>query len=368
MNTNLQTELVITQPSVTTQGLIFDPTTIRTMQSMAEAMASARIAIPKHLAGSPGDCLAIVMQAAQWRMNPFAVAQKTHVVNGVLGYEAQLVNAVVSSSALLATRIGYAWEGDWRGVNGKTDKSDERACTVSATLIGESTPRPLRVSMAQVGDVRNSPLWVSDPRQQLAYLATKRWARLHAPDVLLGVYTVDELHEPPERAMGQAHVVADSPADSRTADVKARLRQRTAAPIAPPQDPGPDLAEVLRRIAEAESPQGLQSVAELAAKLTDEDAKAEARTAFAARRDALITPDSPLAWPQSDPETGELRDIRGCPWIEAAHSANRTCNETGEWRRKRGVDPEVAERLERDATADTAEDATEPQDHTEKAL
>jgi hypothetical protein len=37
------------------------------------------------------------MQAAQWGMNPFAVAQKTHVVNGTLGYEAQLVNAVVSS-------------------------------------------------------------------------------------------------------------------------------------------------------------------------------------------------------------------------------------------------------------------------------
>jgi hypothetical protein len=43
------------------------------------------------------------MQAAQWGMNPFAVAQKTHVVNGTLGYEAQLVNAVVSSSNLLAT-------------------------------------------------------------------------------------------------------------------------------------------------------------------------------------------------------------------------------------------------------------------------
>ena len=48
--------------------------------------------------------------------------------------------------------------------------------------------------MAQAG-VRNSPLWEQDPRQQLAYLCTKRWARLHAPDVLLGVYTPDELQE-----------------------------------------------------------------------------------------------------------------------------------------------------------------------------
>lgn len=43
--------------------------------------------------------------------------------------------------------------------------------------------------------MRNSPLWATDPRQQLAYLAVKRWSRLYAPDVILGVYTPDELDE-----------------------------------------------------------------------------------------------------------------------------------------------------------------------------
>jgi len=36
-------------------------------------------------------------------------------------------------------------------------------------------------------------LWASDPKQQLAYLAVKRWARLYAPAVILGVYSSDEL-------------------------------------------------------------------------------------------------------------------------------------------------------------------------------
>ena len=365
MTTDLQTEVVTALPSVTTQGLIFDPTTIRAMQSMAEAMAGARIAIPKHLVGSPGDCLAIVMQAAQWQMNPFAVAQKTHVVNGSLGYEAQLVNAVVSSSPLLASRISYAWEGAWAGISGKTDRSEDRACTVSATLRGESAPRVLRVSMAQVGDVRNSPLWGADPRQQLAYLATKRWARLHAPDALLGVYSVDELHDAEERHMGAADVVEPpAPSGSRASAIKARLRQRTSAPAAQPQDePATDLAEVLRLIDEAQDAHGLQSAAALAATLTDPGAKTEARAAFAARRDALNAAESvtretpadaatpPPAWPQPDPETGELRDARGCPWIEGAHSVGRTCTDDGVWRRRRGADPEVIERLERAALA-----------------
>ena len=187
---------ITSQPGATvgTAAAIFSPEGMNQLVRFAELMSQGKATVPKHLEGKPADCLAVTMQAAQWGMNPFAVAQKTHVVNGTLGYEAQFVNAVVSSSSLLATRLNYRWSGDWSNVNGKTDKSPNLTVTVSAVLKGEAEPRELTISMAQAG-VRNSPLWEQDPRQQLAYLCTKRWARLHAPDVLLGVYTPDELQE-----------------------------------------------------------------------------------------------------------------------------------------------------------------------------
>lgn len=187
---------ITSQPGATvgTAAAIFSPEGMNQLVRFAELMSQSKATVPKHLEGKTADCLAVTMQAAQWGMNPFAVAQKTHVVNGTLGYEAQLVNAVVSSSSLLATRLNYRWSGDWSNVNGKTDKSPNLTVTVSAVLKGEAEPRELTISMAQAG-VRNSPLWEQDPRQQLAYLCTKRWARLHAPDVLLGVYTPDELQE-----------------------------------------------------------------------------------------------------------------------------------------------------------------------------
>ncbi len=187
---------ITSQPGATvgTAAAIFSPEGMDRLVRFATLMADSKATVPAHLAGKPADCLAVTMQAAQWGMNPFAVAQKTHVVNGTLGYEAQLVNAVVSSSNLLATRLNYKWDGDWSKVSGKTDKSPSLTVTVWATLKGESEPRTLTISMSQAG-VRNSPLWEQDPRQQLAYLCVKRWARLHAPDVLLGVYTPDELQE-----------------------------------------------------------------------------------------------------------------------------------------------------------------------------
>lgn len=187
---------ITSQPGATvgTAAAIFSPEGMDRLVRFATLMADSKATVPVHLAGKPADCLAVTMQAAQWGMNPFAVAQKTHVVNGTLGYEAQLVNAVVSSSNLLSTRLNYRWDGDWSKVNGKSDKSPSLTVTVSAVLKGETEPRELTISMAQAG-VRNSPLWEQDPRQQLAYLCVKRWARLHAPDVLLGVYTPDELQE-----------------------------------------------------------------------------------------------------------------------------------------------------------------------------
>lgn len=199
-----------------TKAAIFSPTGLQKLQAFADVMAKGKATVPAHLAGSPADCMAVALQAAQWGMNPYAVAQKTHLINGVLGYEAQLVNAVITSMAPTKDRLHYDWFGPWENVIGKfVEKTsqkgnkyiapnwkmeDEKGCGVRvwATLKGEDEPRVLELLLSQA-QVRNSTLWGSDPKQQLAYLGVKRWARLYCPDVILGVYTPDEF-EPQQRA------------------------------------------------------------------------------------------------------------------------------------------------------------------------
>ena len=194
MNTLTQTAPAL-QMNAQTSALVLDPTAMQNMVAFADFMCKAVITVPKHLQGNSGDCLAITMQAMQWGMNPFAVAQKTHLVNGNLGYEAQLVNAVIINRAPIIGRPNYQWFGDWSKVNGNDCKDSNIGVEVSVTLKGENQPRTLQVSFAQVGTTRNSPNWVNDPKQQIAYLAIKKLARLHFPDVILGVYTEDELQD-----------------------------------------------------------------------------------------------------------------------------------------------------------------------------
>ena len=135
------------------------------------------------------------MQAMQWGMNPYAVAQKTHLVNGNLGYEAQLVNAVIISRAPIVGRPEYEWYGDWSKVDGKSCKDPSIGVRISIQIKGQEKKTVHDVSFAQVGNVRNSPNWVNDPKQQIAYLAMKKMSRLYFPDVILGVYTDDELQD-----------------------------------------------------------------------------------------------------------------------------------------------------------------------------
>ncbi|OEZ50299.1 RecT family protein [Janthinobacterium sp. MP5059B] len=225
-------------------SLILDSASMDSMMRLADIMAKGRATIPEHLRGSPADCAAVIMQAIQWRMNPFAVAQKTHLVNGVLGYEAQLVNAVIQSSGVTVDRFNYEWYGPWEKIIGKSkvctapakgtkgaadykkeyqfrvpdyDLKDEDGLGVRiwATLRGETEPRVLELLLVQAS-VRNSPLWATDPKQQLAYLAVKRWTRLYSPDVILGVYTPDELDEGSREARDITPAAAAT--DDRTID------------------------------------------------------------------------------------------------------------------------------------------------------
>lgn len=173
---------------------LFDTQNMQTLMNFADVMAKGQVSTPNHLRGKPADCLAITMQAAQWGMNPFAVAQKTHLVNGTLGYESQLINAVISSSRAIVGRFHYEQVGDWsKWQLNKKDSEIGLGVRVGAVLNGETEITWGETVWFSTVAIRNSPLWKTQPYQQICYLAMKHWARLYTPDVILGVYDKDEL-------------------------------------------------------------------------------------------------------------------------------------------------------------------------------
>lgn len=164
-------------------GTSIAPQNLGEVVRFAEVMCKADIALPKHLRGNAGACMAVAMQALEWQMSPFAVASKSYAVNGAIAYEAQLIAAVVNTRTGIKGRLKYLFEGEGALMT----------CTVTGTLDGEDCV----YTSPTIGSIttKNSPLWKSDPQQQLGYFSARSWARRHCPEVLLGVYDRDEAEQ-----------------------------------------------------------------------------------------------------------------------------------------------------------------------------
>jgi hypothetical protein len=195
------------------------------IMEFAKLMSISGVAVPKHLRDNPGACLAIVIQASEWIMSPYAVANKSYSVNDRMGYEAQLVAAVILRRAPIKSRFSYTYtgEGDKRVCTVKVTTTDDEVVTHSSPPFGLITPK-------------NSPLWKSDPDQQQGYHTARAMCRRHFPDVLLGVYTMDELQDAPmEPRTATGRVVTDNP--------MARIENPYREPEPQPEpycEPGPE--------------------------------------------------------------------------------------------------------------------------------
>jgi hypothetical protein len=118
----------------------------------------------------------------------------------VLGYEAQLVNAVISSSNAIVGRFHYEYEGDWskcatsreeikkpakggvrRKKGARLDQCESGVGSARSFADEITWGEPVFLSSIIT---RNSPLW-KNPKQQIAYLAVKYWARLYCPESFL---------------------------------------------------------------------------------------------------------------------------------------------------------------------------------------
>ncbi|MBL8506559.1 MAG: recombinase RecT, partial [Methylobacillus glycogenes] len=162
---------VLNHGKVSAFALITNEENMARVTKFADTMASSKVTVPKHLQGNPGDCAAIIIQAAQWGMNPYAVAQKTHLVNGVLGYEAQLVNAVLQSMGIIEGEFVY----DYKGTSGSIE------CRVGASPRGRNDVLWSEWLNERDVTTKNSPLWKTNPKQQMGYLQVKNWARKYYP-------------------------------------------------------------------------------------------------------------------------------------------------------------------------------------------
>lgn len=211
--------------AMSTTDLLSDPAKMQALVSFADMMSKSGNMVPDHFKGKPSDCMAILMQAARWGMDPFAVAQGTHIVSGTLGYEAKLVNAVISSSTAIEGRFHYRYNTDEKWVVGTGKKVGPDAWVqVGAILKCETEIQWGERLYPDDVTTKNSPLWQTNPKMQSGYLAVKYWARMYCPHVMLGIHTSDEILDNPQYS-SEKDITPDKPESAL------RRPDQEAAPI-----------------------------------------------------------------------------------------------------------------------------------------
>jgi hypothetical protein len=157
---------------------VFNINVFRACERIARVMSTTSL-VPKHLNNKLEDCFVIAQQSYRWKVDPFAVAQCTSLVQGKLCYEGKLVASIVEKLAGVTLNYEYEGEGENRAVKviGKR-KSDEK-------------PVDIKIKVRDVKTTNEK--WKTMPDQMLAYRGSREWARRYTPGVLLGIYTDDEL-------------------------------------------------------------------------------------------------------------------------------------------------------------------------------
>ncbi len=168
--------------AVQNQTPMFALSTMQEALEFSTQMAKAKL-LPVHLQNSPSDCLRVVMQATRWEMDPFSVAEKTSVISGKLMYEGQLVTAVVNSRGKMSKRLSYSFKGE----------GDARCLTVSGTIEGETEARTIELPFSLAKRINKNGQMNTNPDQQACYIGARLWARRHMPELMMGVYTPDEI-------------------------------------------------------------------------------------------------------------------------------------------------------------------------------
>lgn len=196
---------------------LFDTARFEHCYRIATAMAKASL-IPDHLTIGRdkkelpmdmiiGNCFMIVNQAIRWGMDPFALPAETYVVGSKLGFQGKLVAAVINARAGLHHPLSAIY------TSGRGDD-------LAAVVFGSREPIPkdawpllklyakdesgeaytdlmalgvlcIRISVGQAKTANQ--MWTKDPQQKLFYSGATKWARRHAPEIILGVLTDDDL-------------------------------------------------------------------------------------------------------------------------------------------------------------------------------
>lgn len=152
----------------------------------AVIMAKSDI-IPTHYRNKPENVFIAMQSAYRMNLDPMMMMQNTYVVSGKLGMNSSFAISLANNSGLFLSGIRYRIEGTGDNLRVTAYTNLKKTNDEISFTIG------MKEAMAE-GWTKN-PKYRSLPELMLRYRAATLLLRTHAPEVLNGMHTVEELQD-----------------------------------------------------------------------------------------------------------------------------------------------------------------------------
>lgn len=145
--------------------------------------------VPKQFKGNIANTVIALEIATRMGASPLAVMQNLYIVHGKPGWSAQFITAAVNSTGKFSPlRFQVTGEGD------------SKVCVAWALEKAtgerlESPPVSIAMAKAEGWYGKDGSKWKTMPDLMLRYRAATFFGRLYAPEVLMGMKTVEEIND-----------------------------------------------------------------------------------------------------------------------------------------------------------------------------
>lgn len=185
-------------------------------QRMANALSSSSI-VPKEYQGNLGNCLIALEMSTRLNTSPLMVMQNLYIVNGRPAWSSQYIVAMINSSKKYQTELQYELTGTGEKMSCYAYADDYNGHRVVGPTI------TMAMAKAEGWIDKNGSKWKTMPEVMIRYRAASFFGRLNCPDMIMGIYSTDEVIELGE----DEYRVIESTEQEVDAEVKDQANQTT---------------------------------------------------------------------------------------------------------------------------------------------
>lgn len=157
-------------------------------QKMAMALASSTI-VPKDYQQNVGNCIIALEMANRMNTSPMMVMQNLYIVNGRPAWSSQYIVAMINASKKYKTELQYELQGSGMDMSCYAFAEDHNGHVVKGPVI------TMKMAQDEGWLTRNGSKWKTMPEVMMRYRAAAFFGRLNCPDMIMGIYSTDEVVE-----------------------------------------------------------------------------------------------------------------------------------------------------------------------------